>query len=265
MRGRVSLCAAGLLLVTLPLAAQEAPRRELPGWAPRWKVGTWWVVTTWQRDTRARLRSPGPAEGAEPVTPELEGSEPLPGYPPLRDGIPVGYKPGNQFRFEVARREKVRYPDDAPGTPPEEFWVVRVATEEGEPKRTAELWYTAADLSLAKVVIDPAGQAREHALHGTALLAVPASQELGFPLDWPDLPATVAERAVIPVEGRPAVEQKARKVGAGKEETWQLRLAPEGGDPAVKPVSLEWKKGEPFWSRFASGEFVGRLDAAGTK
>lgn len=254
---------AGLLLAAFA-SAQEAPRRELVGWAPRWKVGTWWEVTTWQRDTRARLRSHEPAEGAEPVTPELEGSEPLPGYPPLRDGIPVGYKAGNRFRFEVVKKEKVKYEDDAPGTPPEEFWVVRMTTLEGEPARSADLWYAVNDLSLAKVLIEE----REHALHGTALLSVPASQELGFPLDWPDLAAAKEERSKIEVEGRPTVEQRVRKAPAEagkKDEVYQLRLAAKDAPPTVKPVSLEWKKGDPFWTRFASSEFVGRLDESGTK
>ena len=258
-----------LLLACGPALAQEKPPRpELVEWAPRWKVGTWWVVTTWQRDTRERTRSPGKAEGATPALPEELDSEALPDLPPLRDGIPVGYKAGNRFRFEVVKKEALKYPDDEPGTPPEEFWVVRVETLEGQPVRKAELWYAVADCSLAKVVLDPAGKRRETVLKGTAQLDLPASHELGFPLDWPDLRAARAERAELEVPGRPRLEQRTRKVGEGSNETRQVRLAPVEKDPAGRQggrLTLVWKPGEPFWSRSIAFELLGRLDDYGPR
>lgn len=244
--------------------AAPAAANGLVPWAPTWKVGVWWTVTVWQRDTQERTRSPLPAEGGEPTRPEAE-REPIPGYPPLRDGVPVGFKPGNRFRFEVVRRENVRYPDDPPDMPPEEFWVVRARTLEGKPERVAELWFAVADLTLAKVVIDPEQKQRVHQLKGTALLHPEVSLELGFPLDWPDLRAAAQERAVIEVSDRPTIEQRMRKQGP---DTWQLRLAPlpeeEGQEPpAAARVNLLWKQGDPFWSRLSSAESIGRLDEAG--
>lgn len=265
-----ALLGAILCLGGVPAAAQEKPPAGQPAgalveWAPKWRVGSFWVVTTWQRDTRQRLRSPNPAEGGEPLQPDAE-REPIPGFPPLRDGVPVGYKPGNRWRFEVLRREGVRYPDDPPDMPPEEFWVVRTRTLEGEPARVADLWYAVADLTLARVVVDPEGKKRVHELKGTAQLAVPASLELGFPLDWPDLRAASQERAEIAVSGRPNIEQRVRAPGQGQEQVWQVRLAPLDAKGEVNPagrVSFQWKQGDPFWSRLSSGELIGRLDESG--
>jgi PAS domain-containing protein len=224
------------------------------------------VVTTWQKDTRERTRSPAPAPGGEPARPPLD-PEPIPGVPPLRDGVPVGYKPGNRFRFEVLRREAVRYPDDEPGTPPEEFWVVRVRTLEGAPARVADLFYAVADLTLARVVLDPEGKPRAHVQRGTALLGVPASLELGCPLDWPDLRAAAEERAELPIPGGPKLEQRVRRTGEGQAEARQVRLAAldEQGQAQGAKASFLWRPGEPFWSRLASGELLGRLDEFGPR
>lgn len=264
MKLRLCVALAAVALAATAALAQDPPA-NLPDWAPSWEVGDWWEVRTFQKDLREELSSPAPAEGATPRIPEDPRTGPLPNLPPLRNGIPEGYKAGNRFRLTVARREEVRYPDDVPGTDrPEAFWVIALQSREGSAKREAELWYAAEDLSLAKVVLDPAGEPQETWFEGSAQLSVPLSQRLGFPLDWPDLPA--ARRATgRPLHGgRHAVEQRVRKVGEGAAQEVEILLQvppAQPGAPVRVRTRLSFSPGKPFWTRIMSGMFVAELVA----
>ncbi len=244
-----------------PVGAQDAPPApELVAWAPKWRKGDWWVIKTYQRDLQARTTSPAPAEGAVPRVPDDPRREPLPGLPPLRDGVPEGWKVANTFRFEVVRRELVKYPDDAPGDKPEAFLVVRARTLEGE-TRTAELWYTEADLTLAQVVVAPGtDRARTHQLSGLVQLDPPASAVIGFPLDWPDFAAARQPSAEIAVEGRGTVEQRVRQVNA----EFQVRLVTKTDDDETHGrVLMTFRPGAPFWSRLVGPVYLAELTEQG--
>jgi len=287
MTTRAALLAPLATALTLSTAAGQEPPPQPPAprhvdWAPRWRIGDWWVVQTYQRDVTESTTTPNPAEGGAPYIPddvELPGT-PLPDLPPMRDGVPVGYKVGNRFRFEVVREEAVTYEDDGPEDAPERFWVVRVRTLDGEHVRRAELWFAQVDLSLAKVVLAPDSERpRERWLRGTALLDIPISRDFGFPFDWPDLAAVARPEAIIPTPGRPDVEQRMRTVGPPDAIEVQILLleappAPdEGGDreegagdddPDQRRrggarVRFDWRPGDLFWSRHVSSLFVGVL------
>src|SRR5688500_12050467 len=97
-RVRLAFLAALLALVFAPASVDAqgqgaSPKR--PAWAPQWKKGDWWVIKTYQRDLSERTTSPEPAEGAAPRTPDDPRREPLPGLPPLQDGVPQGWKKAN--------------------------------------------------------------------------------------------------------------------------------------------------------------------------
>ncbi len=271
MRARVLALTLALSALSTAVAQEEQPAEAavaLPAWAPAWKLGDWWEVRTYHKDMRRELASPSPAEGATPRLPEDPRAAPLPGFPPLRNGIPEGYKEGNRFRLEVVRREEVKYEDDAPGTAPEVFWVVSLRALEG-PARAAELWYAAHDLVLSKVVLDPGERAREGWLRGTAQLGVPQSLQLGFPLDWPDLSAAREQRATVQSGPRP-FEQRVRVVAAGTpEEEVQVLLQEverkEQRDvPRVRTL-FSFAEGERFWSRILAGNLVAERVASGRK
>lgn len=262
-RARSSVAALGLLVALgALLSAQEpAPRPQLAPWAPKWKKGEWWVVKTYQRDLRDRTRSAEPAEGAEPKVPEGVGTDPLPGFPPLRDGVPEGWKVANTFRFEVVRRELVRYPDDGPNDPPEPFIVVSMKTEGGE-SRAAELWYTEADLTLFRVVVEPGTpKARTHEVSGKVQLDPPQTAEVGFPLDWPDFVAATQPQAEIKVEGRGTVEQRVR--AQGPDVQVRLGLKPQPNEEPRGRVLMTWRAGAPFWSRLVGPLYLAEMTQQG--
>ena len=257
-----SLLGASILLAGLSLVAvaQQPPAPpQLVAWAPKWKKGDWWVVKTYQRDLRERTRSAEPAEGAEPKVPDGVGTEPLPGLPPLKDGVPEGWKVANTFRFEVSRRELVRYPDDGPNDAPEPFIVVTMRTLDGDP-RTAELWFTEADLTLAKVVREPGAKAKTHDVAGTAQLEPPETALVGFPLDWPDFVAAARPLADIKLEGRGTVEQRVR--AQGQDVQVRLGLKQEGDEPSGR-VLMTWRAGAPYWSRLVGPLYLAELTQQG--
>lgn len=240
--------------------AQEAPPApELVAWAPKWRKGDWWVIKTYQRDLKDEVSSPEPAEGAMPRTPPDPRREPIPGLPPLRDGVPEGWVLANTFRFEVVRRELVTYPGDGPDDKPEAFVVVAVRTLDGPP-RTAELWYTEADLTLFKVVREPKTErARTHDVSGTVQLDPQETAVIGFPLDWPDFAAAKQPSSDIAVAGRGVVEQKVRPAPNGAAQV-QVRLALKVGDDETRGrVQLTFEPGAPFWSRLVGPVYLAEL------
>lgn len=257
-------CAAALALAALwaaPARAQEPPPpAALAPWAPKWKKGDWWVVKTYQRDLSERTSSPEPAEGATPRLPDDPRAEPLPGLPP--GGVPAGWKVANTFRFEVMRRELVKYPDDGPDDQPEAFTVVLMRTLAGEPARTAELWFTEADLTLAKVVQEPGTpRARTHELSGKVLLDPAVSAAVGFPLDWPDFMAATRPAAELPIEGRGIVEQRVRM--QGEEAQVRLGLKSDANDETRSRVLITWRANAPFWSRLVGPVYLAELVESG--
>ncbi|MCO5170028.1 MAG: hypothetical protein M9894_27145 [Planctomycetes bacterium] len=257
----VVVVALGALALAPGGGAQEAPPApELAPWAPKWRKGDWWVVKTYQRDLKDEVSSPEPAEGAMPRTPPDPRREPIPGLPPLRDGVPEGWVHANTFRFEVVRRELVRYPDDGPDDKPEPFLVVAVRTLEGATPRTAELWYTEADLTLFKVVREPKTErARTHEVAGTVQLDPPESGVIGFPLDWPDFVAAKQPSSDVAVEGRGVVEQKVRPAPNGANQV-QVRLGLKVGDEETRGrVQLTFEPGAPFWVRLVGPVYLAEL------
>lgn len=250
-----------LVSAPAPAGAQDAPPNPaLAPFAPRWKKGDWWVVKTYQRDLSERTSSPEPAEGATPRLPDDPRAEPLPGLPP--GGVPAGWKSANSFRFEVTRRELVKYPDDGPTDAPEPFVVVLMRSLEGQPVRTAELWFTEADLTLAKVVEEPGTpRARTHELSGKVLLDPAVSGTIGFPLDWPDFAAATRPAADLPVEGRGVVEQRVR--AQGEEVQVRLGLKNDANDESRGRVLMTWRANMPFWSRLVGPVYLAELVESG--
>ena len=282
------VCLAGVALQ--PTARAQAPKsqekgRKIVSWAPVWKVGDGWVVETFQRDLGATFRSSrAPSEkkgkgkkrrflGGTPDVPEDPHAKAraadIPGFPALRNGVPQGFKRGNTFRFEVVRKASVSYPDDAPQTPPEVFWVVRVEAKHG-PARRAELWYATSDLALSKVVFQPkTKRAREMWLNGSVQLGIPASEALGVPLDWPNFRAAKRQpKARLRIDGRSPIEQlvverKATLVAGG---AYWIRLR-EVSSPAKSPKQprvlvravLKFQPGLPFWKWAQTQGMIARL------
>jgi hypothetical protein len=260
-RHSCALTLALALLAAAPASAQEPPPPPgLATWAPKWKKGDWWVVKTYQRDLSERLTSPEPAEGATPRVPDDPRTEPLPGLPP--GGVPEGWKVANSFRFEVVRRELVKYPDDGPNDAPEAFAVVLMSSLEGRPIRTAELWFTESDLTLAKVVESPGTpNARAHELSGKVLLDPAVSSALGFPLDWPDFIAATQPSADLPIEGRGVVEQRVR--AQGEEVQVRLGLKSDTNGESRGRVLITWRANMPFWSRLVGPLYLAELVESG--
>jgi hypothetical protein len=177
----------------------------------------------------------------------------IPEFPPLRDGIPVGYKPGNRWRFEVAREEAVSYEDDREEDAPEEFWVVTVRTLEG-PERKGELWFAKADLVLSKVVLDPGSRReRTHWLEGTAQTDSGPAAALGVPLQWPDLVAAKKPKAEVVTGRRDKVLQRVTVSDEGTEkEEHRLLLAKKSSKRDKKEIQqakFTWRAGDPYWTR----------------
>src|SRR5262245_47687272 len=144
-----NLIAGAALVSTLSLALLASPRaargggneeaaakkpadaaRKLPAFAPAWKKGQWWIVRTFLRDVEDVTGVPS-ARSAFPT---------IPGYPPLRDGVPVGFSHGNRWRLEVSRFVDHRFPGDAKTDAPERFVVVTLRALEGRDARNTELW-----------------------------------------------------------------------------------------------------------------------------
>lgn len=260
-----------LPLLALPAAAQDAAskkKKKPVDWAPAWKVGDWWTVKVYQKDLRRRLSSPSPVKGGggEPRLPEAEGPR-LPGFPPLRHGVPKGYKLGNVWRFEVLRKETVKYDDGPPiDTPPETFWVVEAKTTQGTPVRRVELYYATEDLVLSKLVIKAPPKSRQKDrvrwTKGTAQLAPPESASLGLPLAWPDFKAAHEARTRFPRPKHQTVEQRVRreKPGTQDERDWVLiqQVTAKRGQPRLRCV-FEFAPKQPFWTRMEAGLFLAEL------
>ncbi len=246
-------------LLVLVCVAPAAAQGVVP-WAPKWKVGDRWEVKTFQKDRKDERSSPKPAPGAKPHMPRDRSAE-LPDFPPLRDGIPIGYKLGNVWSLEVVREESVTYDDDEEGDAPEKFFVVALKALQGDDPRTSELWFAAEDLVLSKVVLRP-GEKREkiHWLDGSVQLAVPAGKAIGFPLDWPDLKAAQKEKAELQLDKKNKVEQRVRVIDKDKasaEYRVQLtRLKGKRGADRAPEARFVWREGRPFWLRLKAGDVL---------
>lgn len=273
-----------LLLLPLLLGFLAAPAQgqekkgkkpQIADWAPAWKVGDWWTVKVYTKSIKVLTRSPKPVKkgAGEPRLPAKKELE-IPGFPALRHGVPKGYKLGNVFRFEVLRKETVKYKDDPPiDSPPEEFWVVALRSTQGKVVRKAELWYDVAELGLSKVVIKRTikGKSRDVVrwLDGPAQLEVPASQALGVPLDWPDLKSAARKtRARFTIANRPQLEQRVRinKKGMKDERIWVLlqHVVKKRGTPRARCL-FRFQRGKPFWRFLKSGTYIAELDKHGRK
>lgn len=281
---RTTTALALLLALAAPVLAQES-ERGAPEWAPQWEVGDWWVVKLYQRDLRERYTSPKPLDkggGGEPALPEDLEVQPLPGFPVLRGGIPEGFKPANRFRFEVLRQETIRWEGENPlDSPPETFWVVAVRTLDGERARRAELWFSAKDLSLAKVVLERKGKletdAKRDWLRGTAQLDLPLSKELGFPLAWPDLHGAKQGAVKIEPARRPALEQRTRAEKGEEAQGGELKrvriylrqaasksLKRSQNAPRAR-CRFTFEPKRPYWVQLATSDYLGVLGQSGKK
>ena len=247
-RSARALCLLAALLLAAPATAQEPEKPTLAKWAPRWRVGDWWEVQTYQReDTSERPQGP-----KDPL------SEPLKGITPLREGVPMGFFKVARFRLEVVRRESVTYDDAGADAPPELFLVVALTRLEAQ-SLEAELWFTRSDLSLAQVVIDPKGEARKIELQGYVQLSLPLSGELGFPLDWPD--ARKTKKKEWKLELRPKrgkVSQEVQVNEAGDEVRVKLSRLDRDGK-TMEEVKLHYQRGIPFWRSLTASELYARV------
>jgi hypothetical protein len=252
-----------VLVCAVPAAAQDpAPAaRDVVSWAPDWKVGDRWEVKTYQKDRKEERASRKPVAGGMPYVPRDRSAE-LPDFPPLRDGVPIGYKVGNTWSMKVVREESVTYDDDEEGAAPERFFVVALKALKGSDPRSTELWFAAEDLVLSKVVLRPGEKKEEvHWLDGSVQLAVPAGKAIGFPLDWPDLKAAKKkEKVELQLDKKRKVEQRVRVIDKD-EETAEYRLqltrvTSKRDADRTPDARFVWRKGRPFWLRLKAGNLL---------
>lgn len=129
----------GLVLVGAACALAKEP--------PRWTVGDTWTVRTFQREVAL---VPSSARGPR-----------IPGAPPLRKGVPEGWKHANRWKLTVTRVDG-------------EKATILLEALEGPEKRQAELGFEKGVLvRIGERVLVKRTNLKE-------------SRELCFPLDWPE-------------------------------------------------------------------------------
>lgn len=272
---RILLTFAGVLLLACPASAQGKKKDGPVAWAPTWKVGDWWTVKTYQKDLKRRLTSPAPLKGGggEPRLPKAQDGPAIPGFPPLRNGVPKGYKQANLWRFEVLRKETVKYDDGPPiDTPPEAFWVVEAKTTLGKPVRTIELWYSAEDLVLSKLVqkAKPGSKGKDRVrwTKGTAQLELPESNAMVLPLAWPDFKAAAKKKTTFEHPKQITLEQRVRrdKPDTKDERNWVLiqHVTKKRGQPRIRCV-FQFEPKKPFWTLVDAGLLLAKLHEHGSK
>ena len=249
MRKNATVLLASTLILGLGSWAQAqdaAAPDKFP--RPEWKVGDWWKVRVLQREV-------GRERAMRPATPPPE----IPGYPPLRDGIPRGWKVSNTFRFKVIGTESVSYPQDQVegNDSPEEFFKVTVETTEGD-KRKAMLLISQADLTVAEVRFGR----RRTPLAGSPMVFPEAASLLGVPLDWPDF--TALETGKTQVIELPSGSRVRQALDHDADGSWLVTLTElEGtrrsGEKEVYRSVQRWNAGEPWWSFFEGGLYRAEL------
>ena len=151
----------------------------------------------------------------------------------------------------------------------------------GNPRR-AELWFSAKDLSLAKVVLERKGKLetdqKRHWLRGTAQLDLPLSKELGFPLAWPDLHGAKKGAVKLEPARRPKLEQRTRadKGQDGGEDAELKRVRIYLRQAASKSLKrsqnaprarcrFTFEPKRPYWVQLATNDYLGVLGQSGKK
>lgn len=250
---------ACFLLLSLPGAAlaQNAPGKkaavEKPVVeAPAWKLGDRWVVQLFVRDL----------DGA--VTGRPKPKEPgLPGFPPLRKGVPEGFKKGGRFQFEVLKDDAtLPEPDDdaakpKPGEKPkppakdaEKYFVIQVKPLRPGATRKALLYFAVSDRSLGEIQIVTGQRNQATKCFGTCVFRSPTSVTFGFPFDWPDFIAARQKEQKLRVLHQRLVQTTKRAKGE-----LSVRLYDRGIEKARRAesaVTTTWKKGGLWWTNFDS-------------
>jgi len=249
LAGAVLVLSAGVVL------SQDKPGPEKPGatvkladFAPKWKLGDWWVVETYTRDLKAAITG----------MPEVEKPE-LPGFPPLRGGVPKGFKRHAKFRFEVKKLDaKLSKPDkDEAEGEAESYIEVAVASIGAVPARSATILYAASDLAIGEIRYQiGGGKEQQVKVYGTAVVDQPASLGLGFPFDWPDWAQAMKAEAQVKVKDQRILQKHVFKE---KEKLHLLFLTEESKAKSKYRVIQRWAPGRPFWNFLDGPAVKGRL------
>ena len=227
-----------LLFAALPALAQDAAKPGLP--VPRWQVGDTWLVATY-------VREPTP-EGPR----EAPLARPLAGLNPLRGGVPRGWLELARWRYRVVRQASLRHPEDPRSAAPLRCWVLSVQREAGG-ERALELWFTAADLRLVRIVERSASSPPRATWLTSALAYAPRlAARLGLPLAWPDLSPGPAERQVQ-LPGGDTVRQTSAAARPDAPATATFRR----GD--VPLVRLRFGLEHPWWLELRTSDRRARL------
>lgn len=274
---RKSIVLSGLVLGALLLlnpsqAFSQGKKIEMAKFAPKWEVGDWWEVETFVPDLKAAIT--GRPKEMKPA---------LPGYPPLNNGIPEGFKRGVKFRCEVmkidahlselddkpekgAKKEKDEKDKDGEGAtePTENYYLVKISTVGVSPARHAEALYAVSDLALGEVRYSLGSNKRKTTVKcfGTATLGCSANNLFGFPFDWPDMVAALKKEAEVKAKSLKILQKQSSKANKDKSKTYTVTLQEKKkkkGSKSKYVVQQIWDSGKPFWSEYQSSQMHGRL------
>ncbi|MDF1660227.1 MAG: hypothetical protein P1V97_00545 [Planctomycetota bacterium] len=266
------LVLGALLLLTPSQAFSQDKKIEMAKFAPKWEVGDWWEVETFVPDLKAAIT--GRPKEMKPS---------LPGYPPLNNGIPEGFKRGAKFRLEVmkldahlselddkpekgAKKEKDEKDKEGKGEtePSENYYLVKISTIGVTPARHAEALYAVADLALGEVRYSLGSGKRKTTVKcfGTATLACAANNIFGFPFDWPDMVAALKKEAELKAKSLKMIQKQSSKENKDKSKTFTVTLQEKKkkkGSKSKYAVQQIWDTGRPFWSEYQSSQMNARL------
>jgi hypothetical protein len=262
---------AAFFLYPVPGQSQDKKIETAP-FSPKWKVGDWWLVETFMPDLK------------EAITGRPKVKKPaLPGYPPLNNGVPDGFKRGIKFRVEVikddahlselddkpdggADKEKEKEEGEKkPATEPtENYYLVTITTQGVTPTRRAVALYAVSDLALGEIRYTLGSKKRETTVKcfGTATLGSSANNLFGFPFDWPDMVAAVKKEAVLKSLNKKILQKQSAKENKDKSKTYTITLQEKKKKKGSKSrfvVTQTWQLNRPFWTEYQSTQMHARL------
>jgi hypothetical protein len=269
-----SLVVAAAMIVSPTVGYSQDKKLEMAPFAPKWEVGDWWVVETVVPDLK------------EAITGRPKAKKPsLPGYPPLNNGIPEGFKKGIKFRVEVkkvdahlselddkpekgAKDKKAPKKDEKgekiPEEPTENYYLVTVTTQGVTPTRRATALYAVSDLSLGEIRYSLGSSKKTTVVKcfGTATLDCSANTLFGFPFDWPDMIGALKKEVEVRSLNTKIIQKQSASENKDKTKTHTITLEEKRAKKGAKSRSVVkqiWDAGRPFWTEYQSSQIKARL------
>lgn len=270
-----SLFLGACFLLQPSVAFSQDKKLDMAKFAPKWEVGDWWEVETFVPDLKAEIT--GRPKAVKPT---------LPGYPPLNNGVPEGFKRGTKFRLEVvkvdahlsevddkpakggAKKEDKDDDDKGATEPTENYYLVKISTVGVTPARHAEALYAVSDLALGEIRYTLVKGKRKTVVKcfGTATLGCSANNIYGFPFDWPDMVAALKKEAELKARSLKILQKQSSKENKDKSKSYTVTLQEKKSAKKKKKKSKSnfvvkqiWDEGKPFWSEYQSSQMIARL------